>query len=167
MRACIISRCATAGTVFVLPTAADRRNVAACVERTDNVHRARSAKVESGFAGQTSSFVPRSRSKLLKRAHDLFAKPPAPSGHLARRRAEPVIGPRFARTRWRFCPRACFGESCARSLLAIDCCHDIPFSEAAERFATHPASFGRDASVPLAEAGSRAMVRAALDLGTS
>src|ERR1700675_4033035 len=25
-------------------------------------------------------------------------------GHLARRRAEPVIGPRFARTRWRFCP---------------------------------------------------------------
>src|SRR5450631_2100949 len=25
-------------------------------------------------------------------------------GHLARRLAEPVIGPRFARTRWRFCP---------------------------------------------------------------
>src|SRR6266513_1848310 len=25
-------------------------------------------------------------------------------GHLARRRAEPVIGPRFARTRWRSCP---------------------------------------------------------------
>src|SRR5450631_105674 len=25
-------------------------------------------------------------------------------GHPARRRAEPVIGPRFARTRWRFCP---------------------------------------------------------------
>ena len=34
------------------------------------------------------------------------------------------------------------------ALLAINCCHDIPFFEAAERFAPHPAFLGRDASVP-------------------
>jgi hypothetical protein len=39
------------------------------------LYRARSAKVEAGFAGQTPSFVPRSRSNLFERARDLFAKP--------------------------------------------------------------------------------------------
>jgi hypothetical protein len=39
------------------------------------LYRARSAKVEAGFAGQTPSFVPRSRSNLFERADDLFVKP--------------------------------------------------------------------------------------------
>jgi hypothetical protein len=42
---------------------------------------ARSAKVESGLAGQTSSSVPGLRSKILKFAHDLVAKAFTPTGH--------------------------------------------------------------------------------------
>src|SRR5216684_1036021 len=50
--------------------------------------------------GSTYSFVMRG---LDPRIHHLHEEDGLP-GHRARRRAEPVIGPRFARTRWRFRP---------------------------------------------------------------
>ena len=69
------------------------------------------------------------------------------SGRLAR---EPGLGPEGRL--WRIvCP----------ALLAIKCCRAIPLPQAAERFAPHPASLGRDASVPWAGAGCRAMSRGA------
>jgi hypothetical protein len=67
-------------------------------------------KMKSGSvrsAQQPRSSKPRSSCPDLIRAsinlrNKFFSKKDGSPGHLARRRAEPVIGPRFARTRWRF-----------------------------------------------------------------
>ena len=71
-------------------------------------------KMKSGSvrsAQQPRSSKPRSSCPDLIRAsinlqssQQIFSKKDGSPGHLARRRAEPVIGPRFARTRWRFRP---------------------------------------------------------------
>ena len=97
--------------------------------------------------------------QLVRRSHarrPLIAAPASlPSGdrHSAVRSAGTTFGTgralSFRRRRRSLWPnRPQLGDSCARALLAINCCPDIPLPGAAEQFAPHLTALGRDASSP-------------------
>ena len=70
IRACIISRCATAGTVFARPTAADHQLPAATGRARPSTRSAKMVRfADNGFVGPANVFAARcSRSKFLQRA---------------------------------------------------------------------------------------------------